>query len=54
MDIVWDIGGLLGHDGRRPADLYAAGSLAATAVVQSLLADDYGLIVPEWRQHVHA
>ena len=32
----------------------AAGSLAATAVVQSLLTDDYGLISPEWRSHVNA
>jgi thioredoxin reductase len=32
----------------------AAGSLAATAVVQSLLADDYGLAAPEWRSHVNA
>ncbi len=32
----------------------AAGSLAATAVVQSLLTDDYGLIGPEWRPHVNA
>ena len=32
----------------------AAGSLAATAVVQSLLTDDYGLIGPEWRSHVNA
>ena len=31
----------------------AAGSLAA-AVVQSLLADDYGLAAPEWRSHVNA
>jgi len=32
----------------------ATGSLAATAVVQSLLADDYGLPVPEWGRHVNA
>jgi thioredoxin reductase len=32
----------------------AAGSLAAAAVVQSLLADDYGLAAPEWRSHVNA
>lgn len=32
----------------------AAGSLAATAVVQSLLADEYGLTSPEWRSHVNA
>jgi thioredoxin reductase len=32
----------------------AAGSLAATAVVQSLLSDDYGLPVPKWREHVNA
>ena len=32
----------------------AAGSLAATAVVQSLLADEYGLTGPEWRSHVNA
>jgi thioredoxin reductase len=32
----------------------AAGSLAATAVVQSLLADDYGLAVTEGRRHVNA
>lgn len=32
----------------------AAGSLAAAAVVQSLLSDDYGLPVPEWREHVNA
>jgi len=32
----------------------AAGSLAATAVVQSLLTDDYGLIGPDWRSHVNA
>jgi thioredoxin reductase len=32
----------------------AAGSFAATAVVQSLLADEYGLTSPEWRSHVNA
>lgn len=32
----------------------AAGSLAATAVVQSLLAEEYGLTSPEWRSHVNA
>ncbi|MGV0791104.1 NAD(P)/FAD-dependent oxidoreductase [Mycolicibacterium sp. XJ1819] len=32
----------------------AGGSLAATAVVQSLVADEYGLTVPEGRQHVDA
>jgi thioredoxin reductase len=32
----------------------ASGSLAAAAVVQSLLADDLGLPVPEWRRHVNA
>ncbi len=32
----------------------AAGSLAATAVVQSLLADEYGLTSPEWRSHVNS
>jgi thioredoxin reductase len=32
----------------------AAGSLAATAVVQSLLADDYGLAATEGRRHVNA
>ena len=32
----------------------AAGSLAGTAVVQSLLADDFGLATPEWRAHVNA
>lgn len=32
----------------------AAGSLAAVAVVQSLMADDYGLIAPEWRSRVNA
>ncbi|GFG55165.1 NAD(P)/FAD-dependent oxidoreductase [Mycolicibacterium agri] len=32
----------------------AAGSMAAAAVVQSLLADDVGLPAPEWRTHVHA
>jgi thioredoxin reductase len=32
----------------------ASGSLAAAAVVQSLLADDVGLPVPEWRHHVNA
>jgi thioredoxin reductase len=32
----------------------AAGSLAATAVVQSLSSDDYGLPVPKWREHVNA
>jgi thioredoxin reductase len=36
------------------ASAVAAGSLAATAVVQSLLVDDYGLIAPEWRSHVNA
>jgi thioredoxin reductase len=36
------------------ASAIAAGSLAATAVVQSLLADDYGQIGPEWRSHVNA
>jgi thioredoxin reductase len=36
------------------ASAIAAGSLAATGVVQSLLAEDYGLPVPEWRQHVDA
>ena len=36
------------------ASAVAAGSLAATAVVQSLLADDHGLIGPEWRSHVNA
>jgi thioredoxin reductase len=36
------------------ASAIAAGSLAATAVVQSLLTDDYGLIGPEWRSHVNA
>ena len=32
----------------------ASGSLAAAAVVQSLLADDVGLPVPEWSPHVDA
>ena len=32
----------------------AAGSLAATAVVQSLLAEDVGLPVPAWREKVDA
>jgi thioredoxin reductase len=32
----------------------ASGSLAAAAVVQSLLADDVGLPVPEWSHHVNA
>jgi thioredoxin reductase len=32
----------------------AAGSLAAVAVVQSLLSDDVGLPVPEWWEHVNA
>jgi thioredoxin reductase len=32
----------------------AAGSLAATAVVQSLSSDDYGLPIPKWREHVNA
>jgi thioredoxin reductase len=32
----------------------AGGSLAAAAVVQSLLADDHGLPVPEWRRNVNA
>jgi thioredoxin reductase len=36
------------------AGALAAGSQAAAAVVQSLLADDYGLAIPEWRQHVNA
>jgi thioredoxin reductase len=32
----------------------ASGSLAAVAVVQSLLADDVGLPIPEWSHHVNA
>jgi thioredoxin reductase len=32
----------------------ASGSLAAAAVVQSLLADDVGLPTPEWSHHVNA
>jgi thioredoxin reductase len=32
----------------------ATGSLAAASVVQSLLAEDVGLPVPEWREHVDA
>jgi thioredoxin reductase len=36
------------------AGAIAAGSQAAAAVVQSLLADDHGLAFPEWRQHVNA
>jgi hypothetical protein len=32
----------------------ASGSLAAAAVVQSLLADDVGLPVPEWSRDVNA
>ena len=36
------------------ASAIAAGSLAAVAVVQSLLADDCGLPVPEWREDVDA
>jgi thioredoxin reductase len=36
------------------AGAIAAGSQAAAAVVQSLLTDDYGLAIPEWRQHVNA
>jgi hypothetical protein len=35
----------------------AAGSMAAAAVVQSLLADDFGLPVPPWptkKEDVHA
>jgi thioredoxin reductase len=32
----------------------ASGSLAAAAVVQSLLADDVGLPFPDWRHHVNA
>lgn len=30
----------------------AGGSLAATAVVQSLLAEDVGLLAPAWREKV--
>jgi thioredoxin reductase len=36
------------------AGAIAAGSQAAAAVVQSLLADDHGLAIPEWREHVNA
>jgi hypothetical protein len=36
------------------ATAVAAGSLAAAAVVQSLLADEYGLPTLEWREHVNA
>ena len=36
------------------ATAIAAGSLAATAVVQSLLADDVGLPAPAWREKVDA
>ena len=32
----------------------AGGSQAAAAVVQSLVADEYGLAVPEGRRHVNA
>ena len=34
------------------ATAIAAGSLAATAVVQSLLAEDVGLPAPAWREKV--
>jgi thioredoxin reductase len=36
------------------ASAIATGSLAAASVVQSLLAEDVGLPVPEWREHVDA
>jgi thioredoxin reductase len=36
------------------ASAIAAGSLAAVSVVQSLLADECGLPVPNWREHVDA
>jgi len=32
----------------------AAGSLAAVSLVQSLLADERGLPVPDWSDHVNA
>jgi thioredoxin reductase len=35
------------------AGAIAAGSQAAAEVVQSLLADDYGLRTPQWREHVN-
>jgi hypothetical protein len=43
MDNIWDciiVGG--------------GGSHAAAAVMQSLMADEYGLAVPEGRRHVNA
>jgi thioredoxin reductase len=36
------------------ASAIATGSLGAASVVQSLLAEDVGLPVPEWREHVDA
>jgi thioredoxin reductase len=36
------------------ASAIATGSLAAASVVQSLLAEDVGLSIPEWREHVDA
>ena len=46
--------GDLGADMPQVAAAIASGSLAAAAVVQSLLADDVGLPVPEWSHHVSA
>jgi thioredoxin reductase (NADPH) len=31
----------------------AAGSLAGASVMQTLMADDHGLPVPEWKEHVN-
>jgi thioredoxin reductase len=46
--------GDLGVQMPQVAAAIAAGSRAAAAVVQSLLSDDVGLPVPEWREHVNA
>jgi len=46
--------GDLGAETPQVAAVIASGSLAAAAVVQSLLADDVGLPVPEWSHHVNA
>jgi thioredoxin reductase len=50
---VFAAGDLSGHMPQVAAAI-AAGSLAATAVVQSLLTDEYGLTGPEWRTRVNA
>jgi hypothetical protein len=59
MDNIWDCiivggGADLSVQMPRVAAAIASGSHAAAAIVQSLMADEYGLAVPEGRRRVNA